>query len=444
MFKRVAAIILIFFGCTIAWVVLGSTVLFRTNVGDKEIKEKVRLLWGEEHRQPAPSITYKVQRTTKETFTECRPECVEKQKTVVVEEPVSVPLDRSQIEVDIGFEPRRKGLFWYSTYNVAFKADYKFTNPTGERRALEVVFRFPSEEAQYDDFECTSKGKEIAYKNEQGLILFETELDPGRSFPFSISYRSRGIDTWRYFLDSGGGYAYGDVSGQVSEVKNFKLVMTTDFDDIDFPTGSMSPGKKKRAASGWKLTWQYRKLISGLNIGMAMPEKINPGPLSSRITFFAPVSLLFFFFLLFIIIVMKKVDLHPMHFFLLGASFFSFHLLFAYLVDHVSVNAAFAISAVTSVLLVISYIRIVVGWRFALVETGLLQLVYLVVFSYTHFFKGYTGLIVTIFSILTLFVIMQVTARVRWSDAFSSTKAGSEGTPLHGHEELAEGPGIQT
>jgi hypothetical protein len=420
MFKRIAAIVPIFLGCTLAWAILGSTVLFRTNVGDKEIKEKVRLLWGEEHRQPAPRITYTIQRAVQETYTECNPDCVEKKKTVTVDEPVVVPLESSDVDVDLRYEPRRKGLFWYSTYQVGFEADYLFKNRTGEARTYTVVFYFPSAEAQYDDFSCRGKEGEIDYSNQQGFISFDVELEPGRSFPFTVAYNSRGIDSWRYFLDGGGNVAYGDVSGQVSEVKNFTLTMTTDFDAIDFPTGSMSPGSKNKTPGGWEVTWSYRKLISGLNIGMAMPEKLNPGPLSSRITFFAPVSLLFFFFLLFIITVMRKVDLHPMHFFFLGASFFAFHLLFAYLVDHVSVHVAFAASAVTSIVLVISYIRIVAGWRFALLETSVLQLLYLVIFSYTHFFKGYTGLIVTVFSILTLFVIMQFTARVRWTEVFAS------------------------
>ena len=418
MFKRIAAITLIFFGCTLAWAILGSTVLFRTNVGDKEIKEKVRLLWGEEHRQPAPHITYTIQRSVQESYTECNPDCVEKKKTVTVDEPVVVPLTSSDIAVDLEYEPRRKGLFWYSTYRVGFEADYRFENPTDETRTFTVLFHFPSAEAQYDDFSCRGRKGEIDYSNKQGFISFDVELEPGRSFPFTVAYNSRGIDTWRYFLEGGGAVMYGDVSGQVSEVRNFKLVMNTDFDAIDFPTGSMSPGSKKKTPGGWEVTWSHRKLISGLNIGMAMPERLNPGPLSSRITFFAPVSLLFFFFLLFIITVMRKVDLHPMHFFFLGASFFAFHLLFAYLVDHVSVHVAFAASAITSIVLVISYIRIVAGWRFALIETGELQLMYLVLFSYTNFFKGYTGLIVTVFSILTLFVVMQFTAKVKWTTVF--------------------------
>ena len=88
---------------------------------------------------------------------------------------------------------------------------------------------------------------------------------------------------------------------------------------------------------------------------------------------------------------------------------FSFHLLLAYLVDHVSIHAAFAISSAVSVFLIVSYLRLVVGIRFASREAALAQFIYLVMFSYAFFLKGFTGLAITIGSILTLFVVMQVT-----------------------------------
>jgi hypothetical protein len=56
--------------------------------------------------------------------------------------------------------------------------------------------------------------------------------------------------------------------------------------------------------------------------------------------------------------------------------------------------------------------------RFAAVEAGLTQVLYLVLFSYAFFFRGYTGLTLTIGSILTLFVVMQATGRIRWSERF--------------------------
>jgi inner membrane protein involved in colicin E2 resistance len=112
-----------------------------------------------------------------------------------------------------------------------------------------------------------------------------------------------------------------------------------------------------------------------------------------------------------------------MNYFFLAASFFSFHLLLAYLADHVSIHLAFFICAVVSLFLVISYLRLVVGPRFAFVEAGLAQFIYLVLFSYTFFLEGYTGLSITIGSIITLFVVMQATARINWSEKFAGKKS---------------------
>jgi len=107
-----------------------------------------------------------------------------------------------------------------------------------------------------------------------------------------------------------------------------------------------------------------------------------------------------------------------MHYFFLGASFFAFNLLFAYLVDHVIAEIAFVIAAAVSLALVISYLWRVVGWRFALREAGISQFLFLILFSYAFFFEGYTGLVVTIGAILTLAALMQITAKVDWAEVF--------------------------
>jgi inner membrane protein involved in colicin E2 resistance len=116
--------------------------------------------------------------------------------------------------------------------------------------------------------------------------------------------------------------------------------------------------------------------------------------------------------------VLKRIDIHPMNYFFLAASFFAFHLLLAYMVDHVPLLTAFVVCSVVSIFLVVSYMRVVVGKRFAYLETALAQLIYLVGFSYAFFFEGFTGLAVTIGSIVTLFVVMQLTARIKWSERF--------------------------
>jgi inner membrane protein involved in colicin E2 resistance len=91
----------------------------------------------------------------------------------------------------------------------------------------------------------------------------------------------------------------------------------------------------------------------------------------------------------------------------------------AYLVDHISIHVAFLIASAVSIALVVSYLRLVVGPRFAFREAAAAQFIYLVLFSYAFFFKGFTGLAITIGSILTLFAAMQLTGRIRWSEVFA-------------------------
>jgi len=90
-------------------------------------------------------------------------------------------------------------------------------------------------------------------------------------------------------------------------------------------------------------------------------------------------------------------------------------------------GAAFSIAAAASVFLVVSYLRVVAGIRTALVQAGLAQFVFLVLFSYAFFFEGYTGLTVTVGAVLTLFVLMQLTARVDWGAVFSRSTSGHPG-----------------
>ena len=82
----------------------------------------------------------------------------------------------------------------------------------------------------------------------------------------------------------------------------------------------------------------------------------------------------------------------------------------------------FATAAAVSMLLVVSYLRVVTGMRRALLSAGSAQFVFLVLFSYAFFFEGFTGLAITVGAILTLFVLMQMTARVSWDEVFHASR----------------------
>jgi inner membrane protein involved in colicin E2 resistance len=153
---------------------------------------------------------------------------------------------------------------------------------------------------------------------------------------------------------------------------------------------------------------------------MAIPYPLQPGPLAQRITVWAPVALFFYLFVMLLVTTMRRIDLHPMNYFFLASAFFAFHLLFAYLVDRIPLEVAFVICSAVSIFLTVSYLRLVVGWRFAAIESGLAQLIYLVLFSYALFNEGWSGLTITVGAIITLFVAMQLTGRVRWQERFSA------------------------
>jgi len=297
---------------------------------------------------------------------------------------------------------------WYSTYAVSFDGTFRFKNTTLSD-SVSFEFPLPAAQAVYDDLRVTLNGAPTGYETRGQAIVTAARVPRGDSATLAVAYRSRGLNEWRYFLGT-----------EVAAVRDFNLVMRTNFDDIDFPENTLSPTTEQREGSGWKLQWRYANLLSGFQIGMDMPQKLQPGPLAGEIAFFAPVSLLFFFALMFIIVTIRQIDLHPMNYAFLAAAFFAFHLLIAYLVDHISIHVAFLIASVVSIALVVSYLRLVIGPSFAFREAALAQFIYLVLFSYAFFFRGFTGLAITIGSILTLFAAMQLTGRVRWSEVFAS------------------------
>ena len=76
-------------------------------------------------------------------------------------------------------------------------------------------------------------------------------------------------------------------------------------------------------------------------------------------------------------------------------------------------------AALTSVVLVTSYLSAALGGKFPWKVAVGGQLFFLVLFSYSFFLKGTTGLTVAIGSVVTLAVLMRVTAKVDWDEVFT-------------------------
>lgn len=408
MIKQIAAITFIYFCVCAAWMILGSTVVLRTGEQHDRLNSRVEQLWGSEQRQEAPVIyggylPEQVNAAAQSSTSGLR----QSAKSLVGGSQV-LP-DSSKVHVGLNLEQRRKGLLWYPTYRVSFSGAYELSNTDDRQKTMILRFALPDKKGVYDNLKLSIGDKQVSDLHPQdGVISTSFEMPAHKSETLNISYDSMGVGSWRYTAGKG-----------LTLTKKFKLDMETNFRSIDFPEGTRSPGNKVQTKTGWKLNWSYDNTMTGSDIGMSMPKLLNPGPLVSDVTFFAPVSLFFFFYVVWLTSTIRSVKLHPMHYFFVGAAFFSFHLLLAYSVDHIPVELSFFICSIVSVFLVMSYISRVIPDRHFVRQVGISQFIYLVLFSYTFFLEQFTGLIITCLSIMTLFVSMQYTVRVDWSGILS-------------------------
>ncbi len=384
--KRLIAICLIVACTSIGWFILAGALQLRSSSTESRLSPEVARNWGPELKQEHPALFY-------ESATEAR---VRRE----------LQPESSTINVALAYEPKRKGLLWNRTYFVTFDAEYLVKNPMPIAQTIYVAFRFPSAEARYDQFTLRFGEKQTDKAPNNGEIRESLLIPPGGQVPLQVKYRAAGTNAWSYLF-------------KARRVKNLHLAMTTDFREINVPPGAESPTARELDGNGWKLRWDYTDVIGANAIGMDMPAATNPGDVAKRMTFFAPVSLLFFFAVLVIFAIVMQRRLHPMNYFFLAAGCFAFQLMFAYLVDLLPLLPSFLISAAVSVALVNGYLWRAAGVEFARISTAA-QVAYMVLFSYSFFFEGLTGITITIGAVITLALLMAFTARINWENAFVS------------------------
>lgn len=378
---------------TIAWFLLGTALSLRTNESSTAMQNEVAGVWGPELTQQHPEAWFE-------------------SANALGGKAVVMPTATHAV-VDLTSEPKRRGLLWHRTYDVSFKSDYTFTNPTKIPQTLTLSFPLPEKTAGLENFqfqlgEQTSPNRETP--NLSGIVTRAVLLPASASITLHTEYQTRGTNTWQYrFPDN-------------RRISGFQLTMHTNFADINFPVGTGSPTQRTQDGAGFTLDWNYPDVLAASSIGMDMPKHLNAGPVATRIAFFAPVSLLLFVTLILLIGGIRGTPLHPMHVFFIAAGFFAFHLLFAYLVDLLPLAPSFGIASATSLVLVCGYLKLAGGS--ALFKIALpAQAVYQVLFSASFFIDGLTGITLAILSVITLALLMILTARVDWKSFFTRKSA---------------------
>src|SRR5580658_4881421 len=277
MIKRIAAISFIVVCTSIAWAILGSTILHRTNYSDEQLKGRVSSAWGTAQEQTPPTAAYQIISQKPFTATENGTAAV---RTVEHKTWITLPLEQTRANAALRLVYRKKGLLWYSTYQVDFSGVYRFSNSSDQ--AQEVTFRMhlPASQAVYDDLNFSVNDVSVATTSEKNDAVATILLQPHETAALRVGYRSHGLDNWSY--------GFGD---EVTQVKDFQLHVTTNFAGFDLLENTLSPSEEVRQKDvldqkdGWDLAWNYKNLVSGYHVGIALPQKLQPGPLAGRISY---------------------------------------------------------------------------------------------------------------------------------------------------------------
>ncbi|MBN2804667.1 MAG: inner membrane CreD family protein [Deltaproteobacteria bacterium] len=406
--KRLIGIIFIFICTFIAWMILGAVNLSRTGSAYNDLRQDVRSLYGDALKISAPTL----QNITMEPYTVSNNNVLE---THYSEKKSDIELTTQKVDVQLHLDRRKKGTLWFPTFTADFKATYEFEIPEEFRdKPVNLYSPLGNNNAIYTDINISVNGKKMdditPFLKQSSLVVDA----PGKKLVMKTSYHTTGMDEMSYLVTPN--------YESVSQIQKLDLTIHTDFKDYDFVPETLSPTYKKHTAKGYDLVWNLKNAVTGKDIGVVIPNKLNPGEILSRVTFFAPVPLLFFFFIVMVISILKKIPIHPMHYFFLATAFFAFHLIFSYYSDIMNIYLAFIIASVVSMLLTATYLRLFTPRYFALVIAPAAQLIYLIIFSFSFFFKGVSGIIGATFAVLTLAVMMQLTGKLNWEEVFNSKK----------------------
>lgn len=366
---RIGTIIFVFAAMVCIWLSMAGTLHSRHSFINSKLKADVAGLWGNIHQQQTGSLSN------------------------------GERLDSIDIVTDLELEYRKKGHYWYSTYTAHFQAEYALSG--GLKEATTLSFPLPHGSGMFNDFEVFVGEVSIQNYRQEGTSII-IDLPPNTQ-KIIIKYSGRGSDEWWYNFESPNG-----------PPRNVHVVVNTNFGDFDFVDGGVSPDLREATDNGWRMEWEFENLLSGAHIGLELPKKSNAGPALIDICRYAPLGLMLFFGALAVCAVTEQRTPHPVHFVLLGAGFFSFHMLLVYLADATGVIPAFLASAVVSVAVNYSYTRQILGPKFAGKRLLPAQLLYLVAFSAAFLVDGHKGLPLVVLLILTLHMLMRVTARVDW------------------------------
>ncbi|KAF0814876.1 Inner membrane protein CreD [Andreprevotia sp. IGB-42] len=213
-----------------------------------------------------------------------------------------------------------------------------------------------------------------------------------------------------------------------------KLALSGDWAHPSF-VGPFAPAERTTAAKGFSASWQANDWATGLteeklarcadadkeceqlgvgSFGLRLIDPVDRYVLVERTVKYAELFLLLTFGAFFLMEVLKRLIVHPVQYGLVGLALALFFLLTLSLSEHMSFASAYWIAAASSIALLGYYIsHVLAGWRRGLGFSGLLAVLYAVLFGILQS-EDMALLMGSLVLFGLLAVVMVLTRKVNW------------------------------
>lgn len=364
----------LYLAASACWVCLAMVLGERQSSQDRYLREAVAGLWGRQLRQSGPTAS----------------------------EGSGLELASTRAQVDLSLEPRRKGLCFYSTYTCRLQAEFQVK---AAEKAAVLTLPLSGVDGMLSDFVVQLDGRDQPLQRADGGM--QVLLPGDRALHrVNLGYRAQGCESWGY-----------NFSNAALPTRSFELTVSTNFRDINFLDGSVSPVSRQNTDQGLKLQWNYQRLLSGSQVAIELPALANAGPRLIQVCLSAPLGLGLYLLLLGAAAMRTGTRVQAMQGAFLLTSFYSFHLLLAYLGDLMPLPAALALAALLAITIHLSYLRRITSRRFAYVYAAPLLAVYLIGLSTALLWIPQRGLILIVTLLFSLTGLMHATSEVDWEAA---------------------------
>ncbi|MCP4111763.1 MAG: hypothetical protein GY749_40605 [Desulfobacteraceae bacterium] len=397
---------LLFLPLAVAWFMLTMRLEMRTDFAMSRQLHSVKRIWGGNLEQPMPSVRYKGFGSDVSALSRGQ-------------------IHSSDISVKIQVDYRKKGLVYYTGYNADFTGKYTIKNPETEKIYLSFIFPYPMKqgEGMLRNVKLTVNNEEDIENTEyqQNLILWTGLLEPGQALEMLVQYEGRGLNHFIHGFEPG------------KQINNFNMkIDVLGASAVDYPVSTMTPTHTTATDKGRTLTWELDSVLTQLNLGVALPDRMNIARQISVMAQRAPVFFIMFLVSLGAVLVITG---HPLNFIrisIISVAYFLFYPLFAYLSAYMNIIFSFAISFTVIGLMIFNYSRMIYNLKNA-VAICTAYTFYLGITSIAALLPTYTGLILTIEGVVLLAITMHVLSSRRdisfsdlfgWSGGFFPTKKG--------------------